>query len=161
MFHYTCTLKVNYCTKYRISKKNPEWSGLGALEAPSRTRAQFITWHEDVAKAQQWEGPVAQGERGEVEPGHFEHHGKLHGRAEQSSVSATCPSSLNRKWSNLAQAANLLVRGGVRGTSRDLHHYTLAALWSRTHTHRESVRVAHVTETQPHDKQEGGWTHSC
>lgn len=38
---------------------------------------QLITWDQDIAKAQEREGPVTKGQRRGVQPRYFEHHGKL------------------------------------------------------------------------------------
>lgn len=95
-----------------------------------------ITWDQDVAEAQEGEGPVAERQRGGVQPRHLEHHGKLE---ETPPLALTFPLSRREAWTSKSPA-HLFVRGGVGGTGRHLHHDALAALWRKKAIGDSSVR---------------------
>lgn len=58
----------------------PEWvSSCPTAHLLTRPVRSAHTWHQDVSKAQEGEGPVTQGEWRGVQPGHLQHHGQLWG----------------------------------------------------------------------------------
>lgn len=108
------------------------------LSLPTPQPASLGTWHQDVSKAQEGEGPVAQGQGRGVEPGHLQDHGQLReSRVDSLQTGPAWPGgALHPTPSDSGlrphrDMTHLLMGGGVRGSGGHLHHDAVPALHRR------------------------------